>query len=92
MRNGGNPSRLEPMPDTVFRDLDALPVCDPNSAPVFWSEDPYMRDRALRMCGRCPLGPYGKNGNICLDFYESHPEITGGVWGGRWFGGGERDA
>ncbi len=80
--------KIEPMSDTVFRDLDALPSCDPNTAELFWANDAYAKAYAQQMCRTCPLGPNGRRGNVCLDFYDSHPEITGGIWGGVWKGDG----
>lgn len=84
--------KLDPLPDTVFRDLDALPACTPDTAVLFFGHAE-ARHEAAKICRRCPLGPYGIRRGTCLDFYESHPELHGGggTWGGKSFGGPGQD-
>lgn len=76
---------LIPLTDDVFRNPEMPPKCDADSADLFWDPDPYARALARRLCMACPLGPYGREGNLCRDYYESHPEIVGGLWGGRYY-------
>jgi hypothetical protein len=80
-----------PITDAVFRNPDMPPRCTPESAGLFYG-NVEARRAAKGLCQVCPLGPYGPQGNVCLNFLDDHPEIErSGVWGGRDLGGSTQE-